>query len=264
MPEGNGGRLRLKDRVAVVTGGAQGIGRAFCLGLADEGAKIVAADINLTAAEATCQEIEARGGEAMPLKTDVSVLEDTLEMARKTVERFGKVDILINNAAMTSRGKIIKMHRADFYDLDLDEWDKVMAVNLKGPLMCTRAVFPYMKKQGWGRIINLASGTFFEGIGSIAHYVASKGGVIGLTRSLATSLGQYNININCIAPGRTMCEDPDDRAALEECEGRIAFRCVKRVEYPEDLVGAAIFFASPDSDFITGQTLLVDGGETKH
>jgi 3-oxoacyl-[acyl-carrier protein] reductase len=244
-----------------VTGGAYGIGRAFCLGMAAEGAKVVAADIDLKAARATVKEIEAKGGEAIALKTDVSIEEDTLEMARKTVERFGKIDILVNNAAVNFR---VKLSRVAFYDMDVAEWDRVMAVNLKGPFLCARAVFPHMKKQKSGKIINIASGTFFWGPDFIPHYVASKGGVIGLTRSLATALGQYNINVNCIAPGRTFSEDPDDKAALKECELSASRRPLKRVEYPEDLVGAAIFFASSDSDLVTGQTLLVDGGDIKH
>jgi 3-oxoacyl-[acyl-carrier protein] reductase len=261
MPVTESRGLRLKDKVAIVTGGAWGIGRAFCLGLAGEGAKIVASDVDLEGARATVKKIEAGGGEGMALKTDVSLLEDTLEMARKTAERFGKIDILINNAAAIFR---VKITMGSFYELDPNEWDRVMAVNLKGPFLCTRAVFPYMQKQNSGKIINLSSGSFFSGADVFVHYVASKGGVIGLTRSLATALGKYNINVNCIAPGRTFSEDPDNKAALEECERRINTRSIKRVEYPEDLVGAAIFLASSDSDFISGQTLVVDGGDIKH
>ena len=157
-----------------------------------------------------------------------------------------------------------KLTRGSFATLDPAEWDRVMAVNLKGPFLCIRAVFPYMKQQNGGKIINIASGTFFSGTGPIPHYVASKGGVIGLTRSLASPLGQHNININCIAPGRTLNEDADDEEAIARCEARAASRSLKRVEYPEDLVGAAVFFASSASDFISGQTLVVDGGDVKH
>jgi 3-oxoacyl-[acyl-carrier protein] reductase len=261
MNDTNERGFRLKNKVAIVTGGAYGLGRAFGLGMADESAKIVIADIDLRAAENTVREIEDRGGEAIAVKTDVSVVEETLGVAEKAVERFGNIDILINNAAVNYREKLTW---GSFMTLDLNEWDRVMAVNLKGPLLCIRAVFPYMKKHGKGKIVNIASGTFFLSSAPIPHYIASKGGVIGLTRALSAELGHHNININCIAPGRTLNEDPDNEEALEACKTRAAFRSLKRVEYPEDLVGAAIFFASSDSDFITGQTLVVDGGEVKH
>jgi 3-oxoacyl-[acyl-carrier protein] reductase len=249
---------KLKDRVAIITGGAQGIGRSFSLGMADEGARIVVSDINLDAAKATARDIEKRGGEALAIKTDVSVPGDTLEMARATVERFGRIDILVNNAAIFAR---VKVTTAPFYEIDLDEWDRVIDVNLKGPFLCARAVFPYMKEQKSGKIINLSSGTFFKGADVFVHYVASKGGVIALTRSLARALGKYNINVNSIAPGRTFSEDPDNESARKASEALASMRLIKRVEYPEDLVGTAIFLASSDSDFITGQTIAVDGGE---
>lgn len=261
MNQSNRTGIRLKDKVAIVTGGAYGLGRAFSLAMTDEGAKIVIADINQQAAENTIKEINARGGEAIAIKTDVSIVEETLKLADKAVDRFGKIDILVNNAAVNFRERLTW---GSFEDLDLKEWDRVIAVNLKGTFLCIRAIFPHMKKEGKGKIINIASGTFFSGPAPIPHYVASKGGVIGLTRSMATALGPYNITINCIAPGRTLNEDPDDQEALEICKTRAQFRSLKRIEYPDDLVGAAIFFASTDSDFITGQTLVVDGGEVKH
>jgi 3-oxoacyl-[acyl-carrier protein] reductase len=261
MPEIVSQGSRLKDKVAIITGGAFGLGRAFGFGMAAQGAKIVVADINRKAAEVTARDIQSRGSEAIAVAMDVSKVEDTLETARKAVERFGKIDILVNNAGVNYRERLTW---GDFETLDIAEFDRVIAVNLKGPFLCIRAVLPAMKKQNKGKIVNLASGTFFSGPAPIPHYVASKGGVIGLTRSLASALGKYNITVNAVAPGRTLNEDSDNKEAVAVCENRAALRSIKRVEYPEDLVGAVIFFASPDSDFITGQTLVVDGGDVKH
>jgi 3-oxoacyl-[acyl-carrier protein] reductase len=251
--------MRLKDRVAIVTGGANGIGKAYCFGLASEGARVVIADIDEKAAIATGKEIEAKGGKALPVKVDVSVEESTLGMAKKTFEAFGKIDILVNNAALYVRTPLTM---APFQELDLKEWDRLMAVNLKGPFLCARAVFPYMQEQKSGKIINITSDTFFFGRIHLAHYVASKGGVIGLTRVLANELGQFNINVNCIAPGATLSEDPDDLKSLERRKLSVPLRALKRVEYPQDLVGTLIFLASSDSDFITGQTIAVNGGQS--
>jgi len=255
-------RLRLKDRVVIITGGAQGIGCAYALGMADEGAKLVLADINIKAAEATADEIRAKGREALALETDVSNLESVQEMANKTVREYGKIDVLVNNAAILGR---VKISRVPFYEMDLDEWDHVLAVNLKGTLLCCRAVFPQMKTQGKGKIINISSSGVFFGNPNYVHYVASKAGVIGLTRAIARELGDYNINVNCIAPGATLATDSSDKAAWESRLNRLTEltvpqRCLKRVQYPQDLVGTAIFLASSDSDFITGQTIAVDGG----
>jgi len=259
-------RLRLKDKVIIVTGGALGIGRAYALGMADEGAKLVVADINLEAAQTTVKEIVTRGHEALALTTDVSNPKDAEEMAKGTVERFGRIDVLVNNAAMLGR---IRVTRVPFYELELDEWDRVMAVNLKGTLLCSRAVFPQMKAQGGGKIINVTTSGFFSGNPNYVHYVASKAGVIGLTRSMARELGDFNINVNCIAPGATVAEDPSDKDAYERRVSRVTQvaiprRCLKRVQYPDDLVGTAIFLASSDSDYITGQTIVVDGGDIMH
>jgi len=250
-------RLRLKDKVAIVTGGALGIGRSYCLGMADEGAKVVISDIDLEAARATAKDVQAKGALALALKADVSNPGDTEEMARKTVEQFGRIDILVNNAAIFGR---VKISMVPFNEIDLDEWDRVMAVNLKGTFLCVRAVFPYMKAQGGGKIINISSSTFFKGTPHFVHYVASKAGVIGLTRSLASGLGEHNININCVAPGRVLSEEPTDKAAIERQQRLASFRSIKRIEYPEDLLGIVVFLASSDSDFITGQTIVVDGG----
>ena len=252
--------MKLKDKVAIVTGGAHGLGKAYVMGYANEGAKVVIADIDFEAAKLVEETLTKSGKEALALRVDVSSVEDTIEMARKTVERFGRIDILVNNAAVLGRVRISR--GTPFYELDLDEWDRVIAVNVKGVFLCTRAVFSYMQGQGGGKIINVTSGQFHTGGGKVkyAHYVASKGAVIGLTRAFARELGEFNINVNCIAPGSTFSEDPSDQAAFEDRKAAAEERCIKRVEYPEDVVPTAIFLASSDSDFITGQTVVVDGG----
>lgn len=253
--------MRLKGKVAIVTGGAHGIGKAYVKGFSREGAKLVIADIDLDGAQATAAEVIKEGGEALALRTDISVLEDTLEMAKKTQDRFGRIDILVNNAAMLGRVRVSR--GTPFYELDMAEWDRVLAVNITGVFLCARAVFPYMKNQESGKIINVTSPQFHKGGGKVkyAHYVASKGAVVGLTRSFAQELGEFNINVNCIGPGATFSEDPSDTAAFEARKKAAERRIIKRVQYPEDLVGTALFLASSDSDLITGQTIIVDGGE---
>ena len=243
--------MRLKDKVAIVTGAARGLGKTFSIALAREGAKIMAIDI--ADLEGTVRETESLGGMAKGFLADVSIEEDSLKIAEETLKSFGRIDILINNAAI-----IYGLVRKPFYEIDPKVWDKVMAVNVKGPWLCTRAVFPYMKQQGKGKIINLSSETFFTGSHGFVHYVASKGGVVGLTRALAIELGPYNININAIAPGFTDTEA--SRSISDVTKYETNRTPLNRLEQPKDLVGAVIFLASDESDFITGQTLLVDGG----
>lgn len=251
---------RLEGKVAIVTGASRGLGRVFCLRLAEEGAKIVAATRkNMAGLEETVKEVEAMGGTAIALQVNVTKEEDTLRMARETVEKFGRIDILVNNAAI-----YYGISRKPFYELDPEEWDRVMEVNVKGPWLCTRAVFPYMKKQGKGSIINLSSEVFFTGSRNFVHYVASKGGVIGLTRALAVELGPHGIRINAVAPGFTDTEA--SRLLVPDMEKKYdtSKTPLGRLEKPEDLAGAVAFLASDDSAFITGQTILVDGGRAMH
>ena len=247
--------MKLKDRVAIVTGAARGLGKAFSVALAKEGAKIMAVDI--ADLEDTIKEIESLGGTAKGLRVDVSSEKETLKMAEETLGSFGRMDILVNNAAI-----IYNLLRKPFFEIDPDIWDKVMAVNVKGPWLCTRAVFPHMKAQRKGKIINLSSETFFTGSHGFVHYVASKGGVVGLTRSLAIELGPHNININAIAPGFTDTES--SRSIADVTRYDVSRTPLNRLQQPNDLLGALIFLASDDSDFITGQTLLVDGGRVMH
>ena len=252
---------RLKDKVIIVTGGAQGIGRAYCQGLAREGAKVVVADINRPAADEVVQTLGEDGMDALGVIADVSRPEDTEQMARSVIERFGRIDGLINNAAMYQRPA---MSRVPFDQIPLDEWDQLMAVNLRGVFLCCRAVVPHMKDQQSGKIVNISSGTVFMGTTNLLHYVTSKAGVIGLTRGLARELGEYNINVNAIAPGLTESMDEMHEARSGMYEQRIQARSIKRGELPEDLVGAAVFLCSTDSDFMTGQTMVVDGGAQMH
>jgi len=251
-------KMRLKDKVAIVTGGAKGLGRAFALRLSEEGAKVmVVTRKDMDNLQETVRQIKALGGDARLFQADVAKVEDTLEMARAAVKAWGRIDILINNAAIYDG-----IERRPFYDIDPDEWDLVMSVNVKGAFLATRAVFPHMKEQGYGKIVNLASEVFFTGSHGFAHYVASKGGIIGLTRALAVELGPHNICINCVAPGFTDTEA--SRGLADVTKYDTSKTPLRRLEKPEDLTGAALFLASPESDFITGQTLLVDGGRAMH
>ncbi len=249
--------MKLKDKVAVITGGGRGIGRAYALGFAKEGAKVVIAEIVLENAQAVAAEIEDEGGAAIAVKTDVSKEKDTREMARLAIEKFGGIDILVNNAAI-----YYGIGMKPFHVISEEEWDRMMAVNVKGGWMCTKAVVPQMQSQGSGKIINVASGTFFAGLPMMLHYVTSKGAAIAMTRALARELGAFGINVNCISPGFTMSEASKDMPGIPPgfTEQLVSMQCIKRPEQPNDLVGTAVFLASDKSDWITGQTLEVDGG----
>ncbi len=249
--------MRLKDKVCIVTGGGMGIGRAYALGLAAEGARVVVADI--ADPMPVVKEIEARGGQALGVGCDVSKEADTQRMATMTLDRWGRIDVLVNNAALYGTLK-----RRPFMEIPVEEWDRVMAVNLRGLFLCARAVFPAMKAQGKGKIINVASSTFFKGVPNYIHYTTSKGGVVGFTRSLARELGDHGIRVNAIAPGFTLSGQNEKNQTEEAKQANIKMRMLKRAQVPEDLVGTIVFLASDDSDFITGQTIAVDGGSIVH
>ena len=254
--------MRLKDRVAVVTGGARGLGRAFALRSAREGARVmimnvVIEDKDLEDMKETVRLVKELGGEAQFFEGDVTSESDTQAMAKETAAAFGGIHILINNAAIYDG-----LVRRPFHEIPLDEWDRVMGVNVKGSFLATRAVFPFMKQQKYGKIVNLCSETAFTGSHGFVHYVSSKGGVLALTRALAVELGPHNICINAIAPGFT---DTEASRSLADVDRYDTSRTpLGRVGTPEDITGAALFLASPESDFITGQTLLVDGGRYMH
>jgi len=254
--------MKLKNKVAVITGAAQGIGAAFAVGFAKEGAKIVIADV-LEGKEAV-EAVENAGSEAIYTKTDVTKQDECDAMAKAAIDRFGAIDILINNAAIF--GDLVQK---PFTEITTEEWNRVMAVNTGGPFHCTKAVFSYMKDKG-GKIINIASAIIFEGVPGVPHYVASKGAVMAFTRSMARELGAYNINVNAIAPGFTHSAGGDrfDRnktlldVSLEDLQ--IGMRSLRRRPVPEDLVGTAIFLASDDSRNITGQLIVNDCGMSFH
>ena len=247
--------MRLEGKVVIVTGAARGVGRAYALRLAREGAKIVVADV-LDGSE-TVEAIKKIDGEAIAIKTDVTGEESTREMAAKSIEAFDRIDVLVNNAAIFAT-----IAKRPFWEIPAEEWDAVMAVNLKGPFLCAKAVYPQMKAQGKGKIINVASGTYFKGVPNFLHYVVSKGGNIAITRSMAREVGDAGICVNTIAPGYTetdyLHEHPQDPPQVTKMI--IASQCIKRPSTPDDLTGTIVFLASDDSDFISGQTILVDGG----
>jgi len=250
---------RLQDRVVIVTGGAQGIGRAYCQGLAQEGAKVVVADIDEQRAGSTARELQQQGAQAMAVAADVAQEHSAADMIGAALSRFGRIDGLVNNAAMYQRPAV---RRAPFWELSVDEWDRVMGVNVRGIFLCSRAVSEPMREQRSGSIVNISSGTVHMGTPMFAHYVTSKAGVIGLTRVMARELGDYNVRVNAIAPGYTQSLDEPDQAFLARLRQVADQRCLKRVQEPQDLVGTVLFFCSDDSAFITGQTLLVDGGSS--
>ncbi len=247
----------LNGRVAIVTGAAQGIGAEFALGLAREGARIVIADRDSGAK--TVAAIVAAGGQAIDVPTDVSSEAATQAMVAKTVAAFGRVDILVNNAAIFTA-----VERKPFTEISVAEWDLVQAVNVKGMWLCCKAAVPEMRKNKYGKIINISSGRFFKGIPFFLHYDASKGAAIGITRSLAREVGGDNICVNAIAPGSTMSENVKKRTNWigSSPDDSLAGRALKRLQDPKDLMGACLFLASPSSDFMTGQTIVVDGGQS--
>lgn len=252
---------RLEGRVAIVTGGGHGIGKAYAIRLASEGARVVVAEIDENAAQSVARELQGAGHEALAVRTDVADDASTERMAAAAVERFGRIDVLVNNAAIFAT---VPMSRAPFDQITIDEWDRMMGVNLKGTWLASCAVIPQMRRQGYGKIINISSGTALKGSPSRIHYVTSKAGILGFTKTLANEVGKDNICVNCVAPGSTLSEEDPDEGVVKMRTAASATRALKRVQTPQDLTGAVVFFASADSDFITGQTLVVDGGSCMH
>jgi NAD(P)-dependent dehydrogenase (short-subunit alcohol dehydrogenase family) len=242
--------MRLADRVVIVTGGAQGIGRAIAERLHEEGATVVIAD--LQGAEEAAADLGGLG-----VRVDVSQEADTLAMAAAALERYGRIDGLINNAGIYST-----LVPKPFEEIGVDEWRKVYDVNVLGMFLATRAVVPAMRAAGYGRIVNIASGTPYKGVPFLLHYVTSKGAVIAMTRAVAKEVGADGIHVNTVSPGFTMSDgvlaNPVQVEQLQEIS--LKARLIQRDQFPEDIVGAVAFFCSPDADFVTGQSLVVDGG----
>jgi len=242
--------MRLADRVAIVTGGAQGIGRAIAQRLHAEGATVVIAD--LQGHEEAAAELDGLG-----VRVDVSQEADVAALAARVLERYGRIDALVNNAGIYS-----SLVPKSFEEIDVAEWRAVYDVNVLGMFLTTRAVVPAMRGAGYGRIVNIASGTPYKGVPFLLHYVTSKGAVVAMTRALAKEVGGDGILVNTVSPGFTMSDgvlaNPVQVEKLQQVS--LQGRVIQRDQFPDDIVGAVAFFCSPDADFITGQSLVVDGG----
>jgi NAD(P)-dependent dehydrogenase (short-subunit alcohol dehydrogenase family) len=249
---------RLRGRTAIVTGGAKGIGRYYARALADAGARVVVADV-ADGTEVVEALARAHGPEAvMGAVADVSDEASVADLVARTIERFGQIDVLVNNAALFAPLRQVKCT-----EIDVALWDRVMAVNLRGPFLMVKHVVPHMIARGYGKIINIGSGTAYRGIPWMLHYVTSKGGIMAFTRALSRELGEHGIRVNTLSPGfilsdTVVAENPEHVATARPSVLQI--RALKRDAYPEDLLGALVFLASSESDFVTGQTLAVDGG----
>jgi NAD(P)-dependent dehydrogenase (short-subunit alcohol dehydrogenase family) len=245
----------LEGKVAIVTGGSQGIGLAIARGLAEEGARIVVADLE------RAEEAAAELPDGVGLTADVSVETEVARVVEQTLASCGRIDVLVNNA-----GLYASLAMRPFEEIPIDEWRRVMDVNVLSMFLCCRAVVPVMRAQGGGRIVTVSSGTPFRGVPYLLHYVTSKGAIVAFTRALARELGKDGILVNCVAPGFTMSDGvlahPEVIEKLRDVS--VASRTLQRDQVPEDVVGAAVFFSGPGSAFVTGQTMVIDGGQYFH
>ncbi|MCC6890475.1 MAG: SDR family oxidoreductase [Hyphomicrobiales bacterium] len=247
---------RLAGRSAIVTGGACGIGRHYAEALAAEGAAVMIADIVDGAALADA--LARTHGDCASMICDVSDEGQVKALVARTIERFGKIDILVNNAALYSR-----LEETEFTEIEVGLWDKVMAVNVRGPFLLAKHVVPHMRARCYGKIINIGSGSTFRGLPQMLHYTTSKGAIIAFTRSLSRAVGRDGICVNTLAPGFTLSDsvvESNPTHVQSSRDNAIERRAIKRDAYPQDIVGALLFLACADSDFVTGQIIAVDGG----
>jgi NAD(P)-dependent dehydrogenase (short-subunit alcohol dehydrogenase family) len=245
----------LDSKVAIVTGAAQGIGRALAEGLSREGARIVVADLK------GAEEAAAAFPDGVGLTVDVADEPSVERLLEETLERCGRIDILVNNA-----GLYASLEMRPFTEIPLEEWNRVMEVNLASMFLTCRAVVPAMRAQGGGKIVNISSGTPFRGVPFLLHYVTSKGAIVAFTRALARELGKDNVLVNCVAPGFTMSDGVKEHPEVVEKlrDVSVSSRTIQRDQVPEDVVGATVYLAGPHSDFVTGQTIVIDGGQYFH
>ena len=259
MPQAANQRFDLNDRVVIITGGGKGIGKVYAKEFARAGARVVAADIDGLAAEVVARDIADQGGAALALATDIADVNSAEAMAAAALARFGSIDVLVNNASLMS-----VLPRRSWLEIPVEEWDRVMAVNLRGMFLCCRAVFPAMRAKGRGKVVNISSSRVWDGTPNRPHYTTSKAGVIGFTRALAREVAEFGITVNAVTPGMTLSETQVASSSANYLATRVGGRAIERAQVPEDLVGAVMFLASPASDFMTGQTINVDGGKAMH
>lgn len=252
-------RFDFSGRSVLITGGGKGIGKVYAEEFAKAGARIAAADIDADAAKSVAAALAGAGRDAIAVAVDIADEDSANAMAATVLDRFGAIDILINNASLMSA-----LPRRSWLEIPVAEWDRVMAVNLRGMFLTSRAVFPAMKAQGRGKIVNISSSRVWEGTPNRLHYTTSKAGVIGFTRALAREVAEFGITVNALTPGMTQSETQVASSSGNYLATRIAGRAIERVQYPADLVGAVMFLSSPASDFMTGQTINVDGGKSMH
>lgn len=252
-------RFDLTGRVVIITGGGKGIGKVYAQEFARAGARVLAADIDGAAADAVAKEIRAAGGDAVGTETDISDADATRAMAEVARTQFGGIEVLINNASLMS-----VLPRRSWLEIPVEEWDRVMAVNLRGMFLACRAVFPAMRERGRGKIVNISSSRVWEGVPNRLHYTTSKAGVIGFTRALAREVGEFGITVNAVTPGLTLSDTQVSSSSSDHLAARAQGRALGRPQIPDDLVGAVMFLSCAASDFMTGQTINVDGGKAMH